>query len=270
MECNEDGFTSENLTAICNVGKSSKTGAQGYIGEKGIGFKSVFMAAYKVHIQSGAFSFYFQHHHDDPGMGMITPVWQDVADGLGGRFTRITLYLHNDGDADTIAERRQTMREQFQDIHETILLFMRNLQKINIAFHDDDDDRATRTISFSMDYPTSNRARVTKSTSQHGKRDEDVRHYHMTKYVATNLAKNENRTYSESEEASRAYSTGEVVLAFPLSAESVPIIENQWVFAFLPVRQMGFKVRETGHDCRGWLVNPCIVLGSSRLCHPGQ
>ncbi|KAL4938810.1 hypothetical protein BDV06DRAFT_200124 [Aspergillus oleicola] len=38
VERNEDGFTHENLIAICNVGKSSKMGAQGYIGEKGIGF----------------------------------------------------------------------------------------------------------------------------------------------------------------------------------------------------------------------------------------
>lgn len=29
IECNEDGFDSDNLRAICNVGKSSKTGAQG-------------------------------------------------------------------------------------------------------------------------------------------------------------------------------------------------------------------------------------------------
>ncbi|KND89214.1 hypothetical protein TOPH_06201 [Tolypocladium ophioglossoides CBS 100239] len=245
MDCNEDGFTQENLTAICNVGKSSKTGAQGYIGEKGIGFKSVFMAACKVHIQSGNFSFFFQHRHGDSGM--ITPVWQDFGDGLGSNFTRITLFLHDDGDADTVAKQRQTMREQFQDIHETILLFMRNIQKINIAFHDDyddyddDDETATSTISFSMDRPTCNRATVTKSTSQEGKRDEDVRHYHMTKYVATNLAKNENQICSELEEASRAYFRGEVVLAFPLSAQAVPVIENQWVFAFLPVRQMGFK-----------------------------
>lgn len=74
VECNEDGFTHENLVAICNVGKSSKSGAQGYIGEKGIGFKSVFMVAWKVLIQSGDFSFYFQHKKGDSGMGMISPV----------------------------------------------------------------------------------------------------------------------------------------------------------------------------------------------------
>lgn len=55
VECNEDGFTRKNLSAICSIGKSSKMGVQGYIGEKGIGFKSVFMAAYKVHIQSENF-----------------------------------------------------------------------------------------------------------------------------------------------------------------------------------------------------------------------
>ena len=55
VECNEDGFTQENLKAICDVGKSSKTGTQGYIGEKGIGFKSVFMVAWKVHIKVGRF-----------------------------------------------------------------------------------------------------------------------------------------------------------------------------------------------------------------------
>lgn len=31
VECNEDGFTEENLRAICDIGKSSKQGAQGYL-----------------------------------------------------------------------------------------------------------------------------------------------------------------------------------------------------------------------------------------------
>ncbi|RSL92134.1 hypothetical protein CDV31_015293 [Fusarium ambrosium] len=64
IECNEDGFTKTDLEAICSIGKSSKSATKGYIGEKGIGFKSVFMAAWKVHIQSGPYSFYFKHHED--------------------------------------------------------------------------------------------------------------------------------------------------------------------------------------------------------------
>ena len=39
LECNEDGFTKEKLLAICDASQSSKIGPQGYIGEKGIGFK---------------------------------------------------------------------------------------------------------------------------------------------------------------------------------------------------------------------------------------
>ncbi|KAH7132687.1 hypothetical protein EDB81DRAFT_887771 [Dactylonectria macrodidyma] len=63
LECNEDGFTNEKLMAICDIGRSSKKGAQGFIAEKGIGFKSVFMAAWKVEIRSGHLSFCFQHRH---------------------------------------------------------------------------------------------------------------------------------------------------------------------------------------------------------------
>lgn len=40
---NEDGFTPENLRSLCDVGNSTKAGTStGYIGHKGIGFKSVF------------------------------------------------------------------------------------------------------------------------------------------------------------------------------------------------------------------------------------
>lgn len=40
---NEDGFTPANLRALCDVGNSTKAGSStGYIGHKGIGFKSVF------------------------------------------------------------------------------------------------------------------------------------------------------------------------------------------------------------------------------------
>ena len=42
IECNEDGFSKENIQALCRTGRSSKKLGQGYTGEKGIGFKSVF------------------------------------------------------------------------------------------------------------------------------------------------------------------------------------------------------------------------------------
>ena len=48
IESNEDGFEEANVRAICSVGESTKKSTQGYIGEKGIGFKSVFKIASRV------------------------------------------------------------------------------------------------------------------------------------------------------------------------------------------------------------------------------
>lgn len=40
---NEQGFSAHNIRALCDVGNSTKKGTTaGYIGQKGIGFKSVF------------------------------------------------------------------------------------------------------------------------------------------------------------------------------------------------------------------------------------
>ncbi len=46
---------------ICHTGKSRKKEKPGYVGEKGIGFKSVFQIASRVQIQSNAFSFSFDY-----------------------------------------------------------------------------------------------------------------------------------------------------------------------------------------------------------------
>ncbi|KAJ4385381.1 hypothetical protein N0V93_009808 [Gnomoniopsis smithogilvyi] len=94
LECNEDGFTAENLAAICAVGKSSKKGVQGYIGEKGIGFKST----------------------GQSGMGMISPIWEDANEELPSPMTKIILYLHETGDETILAKARETIQEQFEEL----------------------------------------------------------------------------------------------------------------------------------------------------------
>ncbi|KAK4123606.1 hypothetical protein N657DRAFT_633852 [Parathielavia appendiculata] len=60
IDCNEAGFTEEKVEAICAINRSTKSGKTSYgehIGEKGIGFKSVFRVADVVWISSGAFRF---------------------------------------------------------------------------------------------------------------------------------------------------------------------------------------------------------------------
>lgn len=244
IDCNEDGFTDRNLRAICDVGKSSKTGAQGYVGEKGIGFKSVFMAAWKVHIQSGDYSFYFKHRNDDPGLGMITPAWQDVEVALPQRnLTRMTLLLHDIGDPAALSSQRQSIRQQFHDLKESILLFMVKLKEIRITLHDDNGAIQNCTV-FTSCRTRLNRVTVTKSITTGSTTTQYSQVYHITKASVHGLAKNDNRTYSEVEERTRSYAKADIVLGFPLSHQEMPMIEAQDVFAFLPIRHMGFSVRQ--------------------------
>ncbi|KAK2591572.1 hypothetical protein QQS21_010742 [Conoideocrella luteorostrata] len=240
MECNEDGFTEENLSAICSVGKSSKAGAQGYIGEKGIGFKSVFMVASKVHIQSGAFSFSFSHESGQSGIGMISPEWEDTQEDLSTPLTRTTLHLHHGGDPALRAKLNKRIKSQFSEIQETFLLFTRRVRKVGITYYDEQAQQ-TSSIAYAVDISHDNFATVTKKTTTNAQSRQESKFYHVTKYTATNIAKDENRAYSEKEMAARTYAKSEIVLAFPLSATSVPVINSQNIFAFFPVRDAGFN-----------------------------
>ncbi|PMD63840.1 uncharacterized protein K444DRAFT_715137 [Hyaloscypha bicolor E] len=61
LEYNEDGFTRDDVNRICDINQSNK--GENDIGEKGIGFKSVFMMASKAHIESKEYSFSFRRNN---------------------------------------------------------------------------------------------------------------------------------------------------------------------------------------------------------------
>ncbi|KAK5652683.1 hypothetical protein OQA88_10277 [Cercophora sp. LCS_1] len=133
--------------------------------------------------------------------------------------------------SEDVARRNQEIHQQLKDIHDTILLFMKKIKTLEIAFFDHDDarDGPSEVITHSIER-TGAKATYTKETWKLHSNQETktvVRHYHITDHMATGLAKSQGRTYSESEEASGAYTRGEVVLAFPTNAESVPVLENQ-------------------------------------------
>ncbi|EXJ63403.1 uncharacterized protein A1O5_11452 [Cladophialophora psammophila CBS 110553] len=240
VECNEDGFTLENLKAICSVGKSTKTGAQGYIGEKGIGFKSVFMVAWKVLIHSGDFSFYFEHRKGDSGMGMISPTWNEPEQTLPDALTRVTLFLHDSGDAAFLASQREMISAQFHELQDTFLLFLKNIRKINLKFYDDDQNVTEEVVHFLENSARGSKATITMKTITADRSEQISRTYHVTRYICTGLEKNTNREYSTEEEVQKKYSESEIVLAFPLAPDSTPLVEAQDAFAFLPLRTAGF------------------------------
>ena len=62
VDCNEVRFDKANVEALCRIGastKKEKERTKGYIGEKGIGFKSIFKVADTVHISSMGYEFKF-------------------------------------------------------------------------------------------------------------------------------------------------------------------------------------------------------------------
>lgn len=262
VECNEDGFTRENLVAICSVGKSSKTGAQGYIGEKGIGFKSVFMVAWKVHIQSRDFSFSFRHRKGDSGMGMISPVWEETDEVLPQPLTRITLFLYDDDTDGMLTRQREMMLQQFRELKATFLLFMNNLRRIDVRIHDQSNNEISYTV-FSIQGQQGSRAALAQETMQDGNTQRHEQYYYTTRLTAHDIPRSENRQYSEVEIATGAYADTDIILAFPLTHDSLPIIEPQEVFAFLPIRNMGLPV--SSHPKLSYIADQNIVPYPSRL-----
>lgn len=228
VDCNEDGFTREQVDAVCRTAGSTKVGEEGYIGEKGIGFKSVFMVASKVHIQSGPYSFYFEHERGEKGMGMITPVYEEPTDDLPQPLTRMTLTLGRHCD-------RQALSKQFDALPDTILLFLKKLNSLSTSKFDL-EGRLQNSTEYTSEYNAVNcLATLTRASNDEAANSVEcsVQRYHMARKMVTNLSKDDKRKKD----------VAEVVLAFPISPASEPILTHQDVYAYLPIRDFGFRVR---------------------------
>ncbi|TVY16404.1 hypothetical protein LARI1_G008274 [Lachnellula arida] len=243
IDSNEDGFTTANVQAICKIGQSTKKreGVQQFIGEKGIGFKSVFMVASKVHIQSGPFSFSFE---DSPEkldiqtginvanisseqlaarrMGLVTPIWEPAEADLPDPLTRMTLTLK-----DKLSYPK--LLSQFDALPDTFLLFLNQLGAIKITRS---DGKTTESTTFSRTLDESSRQAILSKAQRIGSEvlQPSLKHYHITRRMLTNLSPDERRDRN----------SAEVVLAFPLEDDK-PIIVDQETYAYLPMGNFGFS-----------------------------
>jgi hypothetical protein len=254
VECNEDGFTAENVESICRTGKSSKTSTRGYIGEKGIGFKSVFQVASKVHIQSNPFSFSFKYAGGTTSkdkLGIVTPIPEDeVVPSQEWPLTRMTLTpIQGIPYSDLVNE--------FKDIPGDLLLFLSTLKELKVTIHDSDQRITITTFQKSEDLEAG-LVKLIKTVedpdSQEG-RDITETRYRITKRELCNLPVDNARP--DIHEC-------EVVLAFPVDTDdtSLPLISPQHVFAFLPIRDFGFNVSTL--DAPEAFID-VLVLNPSRL-----
>jgi len=223
VECNEVGFSPENVTAICSLGKSSKKrpgDLTAYVGEKGIGFKSVFRVADVVWVSSRAYNFKFDSNTD---LGMITPISERFPVTKLPGWTSFYLQLRKDQDGPKM---QQKIPAELEGFNARLLLFLQNLRtiKINIA----DGDRGVRTCIFSRANTQCNGDEMINLTQ-----DKVTTSYLIRRYIVTSLPPEERRSGVKS---------SETVLAFPIDQNNEPIIAPQQVFAFLPIYDFGFSV----------------------------
>ena len=233
IDSNEDGFSESNIKAICSVGDSTKKHSAGYIGEKGIGFKSVFKIAQKVHIQSGPFSFAFSHtrEDDDDGLGMITPYYEDAEELATGVRTRMTLTLL---DSTKFEERAS----EFRRVPDTLLMFLNQLKRLSIELYQPNKAPTATQYSKQENKESGLYTTFLVKTARKGKEEStSEQKYYAMKSDLRDLPFDEARKDKQGNSIDQAT----VVLAFPVDEHDEPILEQQYTYAFLPLRRAGFK-----------------------------
>ena len=233
VDSNEDGFSESNIRAICSVGNSTKKHSAGYIGEKGVGFKSVFKIAQKVHIQSGPFSFAFSHTRkdDDDGLGMITPYYEDAEELTTGVRTRMTLTLL---DSTKFEERAS----EFRGIPDTFLMFLSKLQLLSIELYQPNEAPTATQYSKQETKENGLYATFLAKTTRKGKDESTLEQkYYTMKSDLRDLPFDEARKDKQGNSIDQAT----VVLAFPVDEHDEPVLKQQYTYAFLPLRRVGFK-----------------------------
>ena len=238
VECNEDGFTQKNVESISDVVKSSKSKARGYIGEKGIGFKSVFQVATAVHIQSNSFSFSFRYGEGATRdkLGIITPILEEELLPVNAHpLTRMTLTPFQ---AEAAIPYTSLVAKFQEDIPDNLLLFLSTLKKIEILCQHP-DERSTLKTFRKIERDNGRMVHILKSVEDPHHADGTLvpenppDRYYIAKRDITQLSPHMSRPDIDS---------CEVVLAFPVDGASQPLISFQFCFAFLPIRKTNFSV----------------------------
>jgi hypothetical protein len=223
-ETNEDGFRLKDVRSVCATGKSSKKASDldKSIGEKGFGFKSVFSVAEKVHIQSGIWSFSFEHKKGEDGLGMVTPLDAPKETLSRDVTTRFTLHLANTESTDY-----QKLLNAIRDVPHTTILFLYKLRRMQFQLTESD-------------------ARLTIITIKKlGQRSDDSIRFIRTQESGDNLQSEESAYRYVShvvgylpQDESRNDTTSKVELAFPVHPTThQPQLSDlgQHVFAYLPI-----------------------------------
>ncbi len=128
VQNNEQGFLPDHVDALCAVGKTTKNKPQGYIGEKGIGFKSVFRITTIPHIFSNGYCFCLPKYDKESGLGYIIPCWVDNIPKGVNPFSQTTIILPLDREDFGYNK----IEDMLHDIKPETILFLNKLKNIEI------------------------------------------------------------------------------------------------------------------------------------------
>ncbi|KAJ0076656.1 hypothetical protein Patl1_36503 [Pistacia atlantica] len=146
---NEKGFSAENMESICSAGLSTKEGNRkhGQIGEKGIGFKSVFMITARPYIFSNGYQIRFT---EEPcphcNIAYMVPEWveekptlSDIKQIYGSASTLPTTVIILPLKPDKV----KTVKEQLSSVHPEILLFLTKIKQLSVREHNENPELNT-------------------------------------------------------------------------------------------------------------------------------
>jgi hypothetical protein len=232
IDCNEVGFDASNVTAICGISQSTKSDKSSdgqFIGEKGIGFKSVFKVADAVWIASNEFTFKFDRTKP---LGVITPLWEKFPERTKAYGTSTFLQLAESYD-------EQTLVKELREFDSNVLIFLRRVEEINIEVDCIDTSLWKKQIRKTQYKRDSDNIVLLQNGA------ESVRYLTRT-HAVRDLPREARR---------REWTETNILLAFPLPPEDEkPMLEPQNVYAFLPIRNYGFT----------FLIQADFILTASR------
>ncbi|XP_071721673.1 LOW QUALITY PROTEIN: protein NO VEIN-like [Rutidosis leptorrhynchoides] len=237
---NEEGFSAQNMRALCDVGNSTKKGSgAGYIGQKGIGFKSVFRVTDAPQIHSNGFHVKFDISEGQIGFVLPTKVppcdvesfsrmaYRDT-DQLGCKSWKTCVVLPFRSklpEGNSI----NSIVKMFSDLHPSLLLFLHRLQCIVFRNMIDDSLAVMRKdiLGDGIIKVSCGKDKMTWLVSSQ-KLQADTIHQKLRTDVVR-----------------RSVEITEVAVAFTLKesgeGEYTPQLVQQPVFAFLPLRNYGLK-----------------------------
>lgn len=235
VQNNETGFQEKNVDAICKVGKTTKSKIRGYIGEKGIGFKSVFRITSTPHIFSNGYQFCLPEKDKERELGYIVPQWvNEIPSGIDAKQTTIILPL------DKQEFDYEKVEKMLEDIFPETILFLSKLREVKISIENGNN------LSILKDDQKRPLIELLVEGKKQGREYSVAKKYLL---YSDNVTKPENIRQKDRDEIKER----EISIAFPVSEHDQNLEYN--IFAYLPVCL---------YTKLPFLVNSDFILPSSR------